>query len=457
MIAGAVVAERYRLERKLGEGGMGAVWAATHLVTRKRVAIKMLKPELAKNAALVERFLREARAACAVQHPNVVQIHDVLQMAEGVPLMVMDLLDGESLAERLIRDGRLSVPEFSRVMLKVLPAVAAAHAAQVVHRDLKPDNLFLCRTVDGAIDLRVLDFGIAKVSSTDAEAGVLTKTGSMLGTPFYMAPEQLFGEKDVDFRADIWSLGIIIYECLSGQRPTEATNLGQIIKLVTSTGIRPLESLVPHVPPDICHIVRRMLTSDRNARLTDLAEARGVFEQYAGMAPSRPPADGPSGHMKISSEGPLAPTGPTQWEAVAQQQPWVPVPTQQPKTGRWPIVAAAGGLLVAVTTLAVAVPRIRAITTRPTPSVPAPASVVIDGPSQTASVEPTTLAASATTPAPSLDADAGVATARTVRMATGAGRRPSDPRPLPPPPSSRAQPASPTSTSQGVLVEKPPF
>ena len=318
---GEIVADRYRLDRKLGEGGMGAVWAATHTVTRKRVAIKVLRAELAGNQSLVERFLREARAACAVEHPNVVQIHDVLQMANGVPMMVMDFLDGESLADRLARDGRLPVPELARILVKVLPAVAAAHAAGVVHRDLKPDNLFVCRTRDGSVDLRVLDFGIAKVSATDDENGIPTRTGAMVGTPFYMAPEQLFGEKDVDHRVDIWSLGIIVYECLTGIRPTEADNLGQIIKIVTTAGFPPLDQVAPHVPPDICAVVARMLTPDRHARLADLDAALEVFQRYA-IVPSEVVRQNDARPATISG-APTMPAPATPTPAV----PDLPLPT----------------------------------------------------------------------------------------------------------------------------------
>jgi len=276
---GQIIAGRFRLERLLGEGGMGSVWAATHTITGKAVAVKFLKDELVTQPSVVERFLREARAACAVRHPNVVAIHDVLTLETGAPVLVMDLLEGESLGSRLAREKRLSLPDFVRIMTPVLAAVATAHAASIVHRDLKPDNVFLARGPDGAEDVKVLDFGIAKINATDQSGGQLTKTGSMLGTPYYMSPEQLFGEKDVDGRSDIWALGIIFYQCLSGVLPTEADNLGQIIKTVTVVGIPPLATVAPHVPPDLASLVDRMLSRERAGRPT-LDEIHAVLARH---------------------------------------------------------------------------------------------------------------------------------------------------------------------------------
>jgi serine/threonine protein kinase len=469
MTPGLIVADRYCLERKLGEGGMGAVWAARHVVTRKMVAIKLLKPELANNASLVERFMREARAACAVKHRHVVQIHDVLQLVSGAPMMVMDLLDGESLAERLQRQGRIPVADFSRIMLQVISAIGAAHAAHVVHRDLKPDNLFLVRTDDGSVDVQVLDFGIAKVSTTDAESGVLTKTGSMLGTPFYMAPEQLFGEKDVDHRADIWSLGIIAYECLTGRRPTEADNLGQIIKVVTTGGIVPLDKVAPFVPADVCAVVQRMLTSDRQARLTDLDEARVVFERYAGASGSAPPPfiDGAAliskNNIRVRSDDlSAAPTGPLHWAAT---QPDGANAVRRRRA--WPILAVVLGLfgLVGASML---VRRTVASNPRPAASGLVAAGSAGVGAGVSSAAEPSTgpiAAASASAPDSSVSVVSsgtagspsseppviGVASARGSNT-RGAALRPSSSAPTRP-----SVPPVPTTSSQGVLVDKPPF
>jgi serine/threonine protein kinase len=287
LVTGAVIAGRFHLDRRIGEGGMGVVWAATHLVTRKPVALKMLKPERAADPALRQRFIREARAVCAVQHPNIVEIHDVLETEDGSPVMVMDLLHGESLGQRLDRETRLPPTEVARLILPVVSAVGTAHASGVVHRDLKPDNIFLAEEGDDTLSVKVLDFGIAKVLATETDAaatGGLTGTGAMLGTPYYMAPEQIFGERDIDHRADIWAIGVILYECLSGRRPTQADNIGQILKIITTDGIAPLDLVAPDVPVDLARLVRRMLTRDRAARPQSLGEVQATLRRFTDAA-----------------------------------------------------------------------------------------------------------------------------------------------------------------------------
>jgi serine/threonine protein kinase len=268
---------------------MGLVWAATHLLTRRPIALKMAKPESAADPALRKRFFREARAACSVRHPNILEIHDVIELEDGTPVMVMDLLQGESLGQRLDRQSVLHPREVAQIMLPVVSAVGTAHASGIVHRDLKPDNIFLAREADGSTVVKVLDFGIAKVFAIETNANTggaagLTGTGAMLGTPFYMAPEQIFGERDIDHRADIWALGIVLYECLSGRRPTEAENIGQILKIVTTDSLVPLEVAAPDVPPDLAQLVGRMLARDRNARPQSLDEVQATLGRYASIA-----------------------------------------------------------------------------------------------------------------------------------------------------------------------------
>jgi eukaryotic-like serine/threonine-protein kinase len=271
--AGTIIAQRYELEKPLGEGGMGAVWSARHLFTEKSVALKFLKGPA--DLDLVKRFVREARAASAVRHPNVIGIHDILLLDDGLPAMVMDLLHGESLADRLERTGPIPVHELASIMVPVLSAVGAAHAAGIVHRDLKPDNIFLADRGDGSVQAMVLDFGICKLNSPEGlvrDASTLTVSGSMLGTPCYMSPEQIFGERDVDARADVWALGVILYECVAGKRPFEGENIGQIIKQISSVEATPLQDLVPDLLPEFADLVRRMLAKERSERPADLRE-----------------------------------------------------------------------------------------------------------------------------------------------------------------------------------------
>ncbi|HEY3595083.1 MAG TPA: protein kinase [Polyangiaceae bacterium] len=281
---GSLIGGRYRLEHHLGEGGMGTVWSAVHTVTQRVVAMKFLRDTVQGRADLRQRFLREASAASALKHPNVVEILDVFDFAEASPVMVMELLRGETLGSKLARDQRLSVEETAALLSPVVSAVGTAHALGIVHRDLKPENLFL-EERDGGTRIKVLDFGIAKLTadyySARGMSAHVTDAGSMLGTPYYMAPEQARGESVVDHRADVWSLGVILYECLSGTRPIEGENLTQVVSRLMSAGIIPLERLAPELPHDVTAIVMQMLSRDQLRRPDGLREVSKVLARYA--------------------------------------------------------------------------------------------------------------------------------------------------------------------------------
>ncbi|KYG08272.1 protein kinase, partial [Sorangium cellulosum] len=327
LVPGALVASRYRVDRQLAEGGMGVIWAATHLASGERVALKLLRPGATEDASTRRRLLREARVAAAVDHPSVPSIHDVLELDNGTPFLVMDLLEGESLRDRLVRESQIPLPELSRILLPVISAVGAAHALGIVHRDLKPDNIFLlapdvaappgapgadagagaadesCSVApapcvpddDAGARVRVLDFGIAKLTTAHGVTGWTsgrTETGEMLGTPYYMSPEQILGEHDVDHRTDLWSLGVILYECLTSIRPTEAENMGKVLKRILTGAIRPIGEIAPALPADVAAMIDRMLRPDRAQRPADLREVGALLARYAGVAlrPFGPPA-----------------------------------------------------------------------------------------------------------------------------------------------------------------------
>lgn len=279
---GQILLGRYRLVRPLNEGGMSVVWAGTHEFTGKAVALKLLKADSAGDESVRRRMLREARAACAVIHPNVLQIHAVLELEDGSPVLVMDLLEGELLRDRLLRRPVLSLDETATLLLPVISGAGTAHAAGIIHRDLKPENIFLAQE-GGTLCVKVLDFGIAKLVSPDpvmSASNALTNAGMMLGTPYYMAPEQVVGE-GVDHRSDIWSLGIILYECLAGVRPTEADNIGKTLRRVITHDIEPLSARVPALPRDILDLVDRMLAQEPKDRPASLREVGEVLAPYA--------------------------------------------------------------------------------------------------------------------------------------------------------------------------------
>jgi serine/threonine-protein kinase len=300
---GAVIAGRYRLDRLIGEGGMGVVWAATHMVTGKPVALKHLRNEASGDAETRKRFLREAQATAAIAHPNIVTVHDLVETEGGLPAIVMDLFDGEPLRARLDRDRRLSLETTASLLLPAVSAVGTAHAIGIVHRDLKPDNIFLARLPSGEERTLVLDFGIAKLTKPQTEnstASVITGTWSLLGTPHYMSPEQIIGEKDIDHRTDIWAMGVILYECLAGVRPAEAKTPGKIFELILLRGIKPLSEQVPDLPKDMAALVLRMLARERDDRPWDLHEAEAVLGRYTTV---RPPKFGVPATIRLSHPG----------------------------------------------------------------------------------------------------------------------------------------------------------
>jgi serine/threonine-protein kinase len=223
-----ILAGRYRLEARMGAGGMGAIWRAEHLVLKAPVAVKLIDRDAVPDEDTMARFLREAQAAATLRSPHVVQIIDY-GVDGKIPFMVMELLEGENLAQRLKRMRRLSRQETARILTQVGRAVQRAHEAGIVHRDLKPENVFLVRNEDDEI-AKVLDFGVAKLERANlGQEGTRTRTGSILGTPYYMSPEQAQGNKTVDYRSDLWSLGVIAFEAIVGKRPFFSDGLGDLV------------------------------------------------------------------------------------------------------------------------------------------------------------------------------------------------------------------------------------
>lgn len=287
LFPGLVLAERYRLTRPLGVGGMGEVWAAIHVTTGRPVAVKRLlrsidgRPEHQARA----RFVLEAQAACAVLHPNVVEVLDFIERGDDPPVIVMELLEGETLAARITREHTLDLEQTARILLPVFSAVGTAHARGIVHRDLKPANIFLS---GGDAKIKVLDFGIAKwFSRRGALPELRTQTGSTLGTPSYMAPEQALGERVLDHRVDVWSLGVIAYECLSGARPIEGENAAQLMVSLLSTGIMPIDRVVAGLPAEIADVIGRSLSRAPHQRPGDLREVLAVWQGHTTVTVPR--------------------------------------------------------------------------------------------------------------------------------------------------------------------------
>jgi serine/threonine protein kinase len=277
---GDLVGGKYRVVRLIGEGGMGAVYEAHHEHLDSQVALKFLHPDLQASPALVARFLQEARVSASIKSPHVTHVIDVDQTPEGAAYLVMELLEGESLDSRMERQMPLPIAEAVDIGLQILSALEAAHARGVVHRDLKPDNVWLSPTPAGPY-VKLLDFGIAKLKSTNEFREVNTRPGSVMGTPAYMAPEQAISADQVDGRADLYSFGVILYETLSGKRPVDSDDAREILEKLMRKEVRPLATQNPNVPAGLSALVDRLVSPNPDDRPASATQARTELVPHA--------------------------------------------------------------------------------------------------------------------------------------------------------------------------------
>ncbi|MCS6856379.1 MAG: serine/threonine protein kinase [Sandaracinaceae bacterium] len=269
--SGCILSGRYLIESLIGRGGMGSVWKGHHVVTGRKVAVKILDPKFLGNEHIVRRFGREARAASAISHESIVDVLDLDRTEEGLPFLVMEYLEGESLADRLDRVGVLSEDEMLTIADQLLDALHAAHTAGVIHRDLKPANIFLASSPRGE-RVKILDFGISwKQNDLDTK---LTITGSILGTPHYMSPEQARGETALDHRIDIYAAGVVLYECLVGSVPFDAPNYNQLLRVILDTEPTPPSQRGVKVSPGVEQVILQALAKNPNERPQSAEEMR---------------------------------------------------------------------------------------------------------------------------------------------------------------------------------------
>ncbi|AKT38808.1 serine/threonine-protein kinase [Chondromyces crocatus] len=292
---GSIVGGKYRIERPLSRGGMGAVWAARHVLLGSPVALKLMDQSFASSPAFVARFEREARTAAQLESPHVVRVADY-GVEDGTPYLVMELLEGEDLSARLKRVGRLSLIEATEIVAQAGKAVRRAHAAGLVHRDLKPGNLFLAQVDEGEI-VKVLDFGIVKETRGQI-LGEVTRTGEVLGSPHFMSPEQIRGERNVDHRSDLWSLGVILYRALTGVLPFGGDQLGAVMAKILIDPFTRATQLVPELPPQIDEFFQRALARDRLVRFQSVREMIEELQRIAGV-PSQLGAGDSYGHSMV--------------------------------------------------------------------------------------------------------------------------------------------------------------
>jgi serine/threonine-protein kinase len=267
----------YRVTRQLGEGGMGVVYEAEHPVIGRKVAIKLLHLALARDPEVVARFFNEARAIHTVGHENIVEIMDFGQTADGQPYFIMEFLAGEAMNDRIARNV-LTPVEACEVADQICRALGAAHDKGIVHRDLKPHNVQLLPTTSGRMHLKLLDFGVAKImNAADLSQSVKTRTGSLMGTPIYMSPEQCKGSAELDSRTDIYSLGVMLYEMLAGRPPFVAAGVGELFAMHMLQPAPPVTDFAPKTPPMMAAAVMKALAKDPRDRFATMEELRQAF------------------------------------------------------------------------------------------------------------------------------------------------------------------------------------
>ena len=309
---GQVVDGKYRVERLLGKGGMGAVFEGHHLLVGRRVAIKVLLPEATASEEGIARFEREVRAAARIGSEHVLEVFDVGALPDGTRFMVSEFLDGETLASRL-QKGPLGPRETALLVLQLLDGLGAAHRAGIVHRDLKPDNIFLLARRGGQADfVKIIDFGVSKYQFEDPNAMSMTTTGAVLGTPYYLSPEQAKGQRDLDARSDLYTVGVIMFEAVAGALPTRANTFNELLFKIALEPPPPLTRDAPHVDLAFSKLVEKTMANDREARFQTAADLAQALESWLGTiahgAPSRKDPEAPATFSRAETKAEGTPT-----------------------------------------------------------------------------------------------------------------------------------------------------
>jgi eukaryotic-like serine/threonine-protein kinase len=381
---GEVLCAKYRVEGLLGTGGMGIVIAAEHIHLGERVALKILRPDLMHDPRLVGRFEREARAAAKIRSEHVARVSDVGRLDSGLPFMVMEYLHGWDLGAYLKQHGALALPEAADYLLQACEAIAEAHALGIVHRDLKPENLFLTTLPDGSYSIKVLDFGISKIAGLAGSSGhQATLPQGMMGSPLYMSPEQLRSARDVDVRADIWALGVILFELLTRETPFVADTLPQLCTAILEAPPIPLARYRPALPAALAELVAGCLRKERESRIASVAEFARQLAQFAPdharLSAERIARIALGGRTRIPSLGTMHASA-----APIAQPSSDPAPPSPPERPRRPftIAIAAGGIAASLALMAwlqpcaSAAPRAAGppppVSSAPAPALPAP-------------------------------------------------------------------------------------
>ena len=313
-LIGQVLGNRYRIISILGSGGMGVVYEAEHLGLERPVAVKVLNPVQAKKKNTVKRFQMEARAAGGIGHPNICEVYDMGWLEDGCPYLVMERLHGQTLADRIRKSGGLPFLEAVEVLSQVLAGLMAAHEKGIMHRDIKPENIFLSRRTNADPVAKILDFGVSKGMAGGVEEPLdLTRTGMVMGTPYYMSPEQARGERNLDARVDVYACGVMLYECLTGRRPFLAPNYNALLLQILTENPRPARDLRPDLPAPFEAIMRRAMARARDDRYPTAAALRRDLQ-----------------HVGKQLGGSHEPSSARRQEAAPERAPQAPAPYTQP-------------------------------------------------------------------------------------------------------------------------------
>ncbi|MCP4674035.1 MAG: serine/threonine protein kinase [Deltaproteobacteria bacterium] len=369
---------KYCINETIGAGGMGAVYSATYEAINRQVAVKVLHPEFTEDPSVVERFHREARAAGSIGHDNICDVMDIGLTDEGAPFLVMPLLEGESLAP-LIQGGEISLHRLTDIVCQTLSALQAAHDVMIIHRDLKPDNIFVTRFGDREDFVKLLDFGISKVIDQDS-ISELTQTGTIVGTPHYMAPEQARGKKDIDHRVDIYAIGVILYEALTGRKPFEGDSYNEVMFKILAEPYPAPSELNPNVTKSVEQVILRAMARDAAKRYASAREMRLDLEEAVTAFPQSmtrlPVAETPT---TMEKDGPFTPSG---QHAVSTPGPIV----TERRSGR---VGVAVSVIFIVVAIVLAVIWFVWPAEAPPPVVPLTAPDSVPSPASTTTPEPT--------------------------------------------------------------------
>jgi serine/threonine-protein kinase len=319
LTTGDVIDGKYRIIRLIGEGGMGAVYEGENVRIHRTVAIKVLHAGVAENQDAVQRFEREAQAAGRIGSEHIVEVLDLGNLPDGDRFMVMEFMDGDALSTRIQKKGKLTARETYPVARQILEALIAAHGAGIIHRDLKPDNVYLLKTRGGQADfVKLLDFGISKFSALSGESGFsMTRTGAVMGTPYYMSPEQAKGAKGMDHRADLYAVGVILYECVTGRVPFNADTFNELLFKIVLETPQPVEQVVPDSDPEFNKIIQKAMAREPGIRYQSSKEFQEALDQWASgsgvparMGATPEPGAQPAGLAAVGAGTPVGGVAP---------------------------------------------------------------------------------------------------------------------------------------------------